>query len=140
MKRRAFTLIELMIVVAVIGIMVQAFWAPGKTLTGLQERSQKLIEQNQALAEDFLKLKKFNAKREEIREIHPYRVVFKDGATLILDLDHKWILLSGNSELTVIKDLKFQSSIKQLDARTYSFELDLNGEKINSHWRCGRDN
>lgn len=138
MARRAFTLIELMIVVAIMGIMFASVYDPGWILRRLQDRAQIVLNHNRNLTDAYLKLKKFNSERSEIQSVTPQRVVFKDGASLILDTDKNHIILSSGAEKTIISDLPFSAPIEQFNAKTYAFELIINGEKLNSYWRCSR--
>lgn len=49
MKRNAFTLIELMIVIAIMGIMISAFYLDTPTLIGSLGQNQEVIEENRSL-------------------------------------------------------------------------------------------
>ncbi|MGM0601125.1 MAG: prepilin-type N-terminal cleavage/methylation domain-containing protein [Candidatus Rifleibacteriota bacterium] len=138
MTRKGFTLIELMIVVAIIAIIVEAFWAPIRVLTGLEERRQETLDYNQRLLSDFLKLKKINLQRKEIKSSDQNSIVFNDGAKLILDKGSSCIAFYNGSKSHVFKSLKFTGNLEIAGSRTYIIPLKIDKNEIKSWWRCGK--
>lgn len=137
MIKKGFTLIELMIVIAIISILVEAFWAPGRIFIGLQENYQKVLEKNRAISAEYLVLKAFNQRRVRVYEASPFRVIFEDGSELILDSDYNQIHLIESGKKKTLRQIAFKSAIKAVDYRTYSFDISINGEELKSFWRCG---
>lgn len=137
-RKKAFTLIELMIVVAVMGVFVEAFWAPGQTLLGIDHRTRKIIDDNYAAVKIFNRLKKFSAARDQIVEERPHQLLFADGASIILDADRRSVTLSQSGQNTVLEPVYFIQPLKKLDAKTFSLQMQINGETLNTVWRCGK--
>ncbi|GAB4279810.1 MAG: hypothetical protein Kow0029_23900 [Candidatus Rifleibacteriota bacterium] len=138
MSKRGFTLIELMIVIAILGIMTEAMWAPTRILFDLEESSDEFLDRNQQYMQNFLELQRFNASLSEISSSTDTRVEFANGSKLILDKDNKEIVLENGNQKTRVKGIKFEGSIKCHDKKTYSFKILLNNEPLVSYWRCGK--
>ncbi|MFZ5953344.1 MAG: type IV pilin protein [Candidatus Rifleibacteriota bacterium] len=138
MKRKAFTLIELMIVIAVIGITVESFWGPGKMLLGIDRKTQTMLDENQNLLAFYQHLKRFNLGRTEITSCEGHQIVFSDGSSLYYDRDLKEFYLKNAGEEARFKNLLPSSPFRKLNSRTYSFFMQINGEQLNTVWRCGQ--
>ena len=138
MNKKGFTLIELMIVVAIIGIIVEAFWAPLRIITGLEESRQETLDYNQRLLKDFLELKRINSAREAIKNSEAQSVVFVDGSKLMMDSGSSCIAFYNGSKTHLFKSLNFTGDFQIIGSKTYIIPLKINEKQINSWWRCGK--
>ena len=138
MNRRAFTLIELMIVVAIMGIMAESFFQPIQLLLGIDKKTRAIIDHNQLLATAFIKLKKFSKERPNIDSCSDHMIKFSDGATIILDADSSEIFLCSGEKKITLSGLNFKMPLSKLDHRTWALSLQVNGEDLKTMWRCGK--
>jgi prepilin-type N-terminal cleavage/methylation domain-containing protein len=139
MNKKGFTLIELMLVIAIMAIIIEAFWAPIRVLTGLEERRQKSLDYNQRLLMDFLKLEKFNAKRKQIKSAEKDCINFEDGAKLLIDKKFSCFTIKNATQTYLLRSLKYAGDLKVVSSKTYIIYLNMNKSKINSWWRCGEN-
>lgn len=137
-RRKAFTLIELMIIIAVLGIALECFYGPGQTLLGIDARTRSIIDENYTAMQAFNRMKRFSTARSTIVKAAGHQLVFADGARLELDADQMRIILRENNEEIEIAGVKFFQPLKKLDARTFSLQMQINGEKLQTIWRCGK--
>lgn len=137
-NRNAFTLIELMIVVAVISVLTQCFWDPGQTLLGIDKRTRSRIDDNYQSVKTFNRLLAFSHSRSRIVSEAAHELVFSDGARLKVDVDLMKIILTENNKQIDLEVDGLELPLKKLNERTYMMTMEINGEKINSCWRCGK--
>lgn len=127
-----------MIIIAVLGIALECFYGPGQTLLGIDARTRSIIDENYTAIQAFNRMKKFSTARSTIVEAAPHQLVFADGAKLQIDADQMRIILHENNQEKEISGIKFFQPLKKLDSRTYSLQMQINGEKLQTIWRCGQ--
>jgi prepilin-type N-terminal cleavage/methylation domain-containing protein len=137
-NRKGFTLIELMIVVAVTSILVQCFWAPGQTLLGIDKRTRARIDENYQLVKTFNRLKTFSMARSLIKSEAAHELGFSDDAKIIIDVDRKKIVLVEPDKQTDLEVPGLELPLKKINERTFMITMRVNGEKMNTCWRCGK--
>lgn len=137
-NRNAFTLIELMIVVAIISVLTQCFQDPGRTLLGIDQRTRSRIDDNYQLVKTFNRLRSFSSARSRIESEAAHELVFSDGARLQIDIDRKKIILTENDKQSDLDVGGLELPLKKLNERTYMMTMKVNGEKMNTCWRCGK--
>lgn len=139
MKKHGFTLIELMIVVALMGILAEVFFAPGRALLGIDKRTGQILDDNRNMVAEFMRLREFNRQSPAITKVNDFSISYSDGAEVSFDADRNFIMLRRGSQTSELRSLQFIKPAIKLNDRTWSIKMQVNGELLNTIWRCGNE-
>lgn len=138
MSKRAFTLIELMIVIAVLGIGLLCIYPSIGALVKQGKLGQQLIDEAGSLTGAYAAIKTELAKCSVIVDCDFDRVLFNDDHVLRVARTGQKIVV-GNKEYR----LKGRARIKDLlaiDNKSFSTVVYTGSDKITVIWRVGEEN
>lgn len=133
MKRRAFTLIELMIVCAVLGIAFYYFLPATIHLKLQQQRSQMILEELGALNKAFVLIKQELAKSTRIINHDMSRVILDNDGLIAFEKGGK-ALVAGNNYLPLPGRVKIYD-LQPISARSFSTQINTGADSIRVIWR-----
>lgn len=137
MKKQGFTLIELMIVVAVLGIAFQ-FLYPGLEIMIFQDQLQHKILQDSA---GLTRL--YGLITTELRQCGEVEYADEKGVSFVGGRSLK-VFDSGKTIQVGLKRIKLEGharfwGFERIDARTFSSQIKNGGEEFRAIWRTGND-
>lgn len=138
MNRRAFTLIELMIVVAILGIALCDLYPSIETMWRQNRRERDNMRDTGALTRAYALIK------AELRQCADVSYADENGVLFADDRSIK-IFDAGKTVVIGKKVIKFAGrariwGFEKIDARTFSSEVHIGNDDIRVVWRTGADN
>jgi len=137
MNNKAFTLIELMIVVAVLGIMSAAFSAPVSFFLKRSLLNADYLDEKRTQTTVFYCMKHFLGHTAIVERVMPNEVKFSNNHRIqIINAKHKILFFDGKETRTVHlgKSMRF-SKLKKIDYLTFGCYMALNRAIIPMFWR-----
>ncbi len=133
MKRRAFTLIELMIVCAVLGIALYYFLPAVRHLRFQQQRSQMILDELRALNKAFVLIEQELAKSTRIINFDMSKVVMDNDGFVAFEKGGK-ALVAGNYSLPLPGRVRI-FDLRPINARSFSTQVNTGADSIRVIWR-----
>lgn len=138
MNKRAFTLIELMIVIAILGILMSGIYKSFAALSDESKYNRRLIDETTSLTVAYAAIKSELGKCTEIIDCDFDRVLFNDDHGIKIARNGKTVTV-GNKEIKLIGNARIRDLIA-LDSRSFSTEVATGRDKITVIWRTGGEN
>jgi len=138
MKKKAFTLIELMIVVAILGIISFSFYSGFTPLFGDLERYQTLIEENRSLTLAYGKISSCLKKCRQIAGVTDGRIVFDNDNVIAIENYGQHIRINGR--LFRLNGRASISAIELISDTMFITRVTTGGESLRILWRTGAAN
>lgn len=140
MNRNGFTLIELMIVVAILGILLGSF----PQLLTFYSRNLGLndikLESNRAQNVVFYCMKQFLKRSRVIKSVEVDSVTFDDDSSIKIDKTKSLIIFKNGKFKNIVKMGKYMSfsKFKRIDYYTFGSYLTLGNNVLPVFWRVGQ--
>ena len=140
MNKKGFTLIELMIVIAIIGIMVEIFTLPISFFMKRSVLNGKLLEEKRSQATVFYCMKHFLKDSTLVKSVSPTTVNFADNRKIEIVIGKRKILFFDGKHTKTVhydKSIKF-SPLKKVDYMTFGCFMTLGRTNLPMFWRSGK--
>jgi len=140
MNNKGFTLIELMIVIAILGILVGNFSDPLSFYTRQLKFEEKSLENGMKQSLVFYCMKKFLDCSATIKKVTSTEVYLSNNKHFKVDKDKKSIIFIDGKKINTIDfgdAISFSEFIKT-DYLTFSCYIKLGDETIPMFWRVGK--
>jgi prepilin-type N-terminal cleavage/methylation domain-containing protein len=137
-RKKAFTLIELMIVVAIISIATAGFFVGFPPLFDDLSRYQALIEENRSLTLAYGKIRNCLKKSRQIARVVDGRIIFDNNNEIAIENFGKQIRVNGR--IFLLKGRASISEIEQISDTMFMTRVDAGNEKLRILWRTGESN
>lgn len=140
MNSKGFTLIELMIVIAILGIMMGSFPQLLAFYSSNIGINDKKIESNRAQTVFFYCMKQFLKKSRTIQSVKANSVTFNDNSSIEIDKTKKNVIFKNNESTKIVRmgsNIIF-SKFQQIDYYTFGSYLKLGDNLLPVFWRVGQ--
>lgn len=138
MRKKAFTLIELMIVVAIISIATAGFYAGFPPLFDDLARYQTLIEENRSLTLVYGKIRDCLKKCRSIADVKEGRILFDNDNVIAVENFGQDIRVNGR--LVKLKGRASISELEQVSDNMFITRVTTGHETLRILWKTGTAN
>lgn len=133
--RLGFTLIELMIVVAVMCIISHSFIGFDEPLFSTTKAVYQTVEASESLTRAYVYKKRFLESKKMIVDCQANAVTFQDGSKILLKNDGTTIII-GKARFD-LRGGAVMRGFKKLDDKTYMGIVTNREDRIITYWRVG---
>lgn len=138
MNKKAFTLIELMIVIAVLSIATAGFYGSFSPHFNDLERNQTLIEENRSLTLAYGKISSCLKKCRQIAGVTDGRILFDNDNVIAIENYGQHIRINGR--LLKLQGRASISEIELISDTMFITRVTTGGENLRILWRVGATN
>ncbi len=135
MNKSGFTLIELMIVVAVLSILTSGFFIAFPHLFESMDRHQAMVEENRSLTLAYGKIRDCLKKCSRIANVVDGRIIFDNDQEIVIEDFGRQLRINGR--VVKLKGRASISDIEHVSETMFTTRVFAGGESLRILWRTG---